>query len=155
MVADGLSRFERLNTEWTLPNDAFHSVLQWAGPLVVDLLASAVNHRLPRWVSLFPHLDAVACNCLGIDWNVFGAFTPSLQSASYRACCRSSRDSADSWSLSPPGNQPPRGSCFLYRDHRTTSISERSPTSSARQAVSHWPGISAKWTAFRFYAKHS
>ena len=64
VVADGLSRLEPLNTEWTLPPETFQAILRWAGPLQVDLLASPTNYRLPQWVSLFPHPDAVACNCL-------------------------------------------------------------------------------------------
>ena len=79
VVADGLSRLEPLNTEWTLPPEAFSVTLRWAGPLQVDLLASLTNYRLPQWVSLFPHPDAVACNCLSVDWNGFAsiyAFPP-------------------------------------------------------------------------------
>ena len=79
VVADGLSRLEPLNTEWTLPPEAFQAILRWAGPLQVDILASPTNYRLPQWVSLFPHPDAVACNCLNLDWNGFAsiyAFLP-------------------------------------------------------------------------------
>ena len=73
VVADGLSSLKPLNTEWTLPPEAFSAILRWAGPLQVDLLASPTNYRLLQWVSLFPHPDAVACNCLSIDWNGFAS----------------------------------------------------------------------------------
>ena len=71
VVADVLSRAEPLNTEWTLLHLAFGAVLRWAGPLEVDLMASPINHRLPRWVSAFPHPDAVAVDCRSIDWAAF------------------------------------------------------------------------------------
>ena len=58
VVADALSRAEPLNTEWTLSRLSFEAILRWAGPLEVDLMASPINHRLPRWVSAFPHPDA-------------------------------------------------------------------------------------------------
>ena len=77
VVADALSREEPLNTEWTLPElpwAAFADILRWAGPLEVDLIVSPVNHRLPRWVSPFPHSDALAVDCRSIDWNAFGSF---------------------------------------------------------------------------------
>ena len=67
VVADALSRAEPLNTEWTLPQLSFEAILRWAGPLVVDLMASPINHRLPRWVSAFPHPDALAVDCRSID----------------------------------------------------------------------------------------
>ena len=71
VVADGLSHFAPLNTEWTLPLESLHAILRWAGPLQVDLSASATNLCLSLWVSLFSHPDAVGCNCLAIDWNDF------------------------------------------------------------------------------------
>ena len=74
VVADALSREEPLNTEWTLPQAAFADILRWAGPLEVDMMASPVNHRLPCWVSSFPHPDALAVDCRSIDWNAFGSF---------------------------------------------------------------------------------
>ena len=60
----GGRRPKPLNTEWTLPLESLQTILRWASPLQVDLLASTTSHRLPLWVSLFPHLDAVGCNCL-------------------------------------------------------------------------------------------
>ena len=71
VVADGLSCLEPANTEWTLPKNAFQAILRWAGPPQVDIMASAANHQLPLWVSPFPHPYAIACDCLGIDWNAF------------------------------------------------------------------------------------
>ena len=67
----GIRRPEPLNTEWTLPLESLQAILRWAGPLQMDLLASSMNHRLLLWVSLFPHPDALGCNCLAIDWNNF------------------------------------------------------------------------------------
>ena len=69
VVADALSREETLNTEWTLPHSAFNDVLPWASLLEVDQMVSPVNHHLPRWVSSFPHPDALAVDCQSIDWN--------------------------------------------------------------------------------------
>ena len=42
-------------------------------------MASATNYRLPQGVFPFPHPDAMACNCLNLDWNGFDsiyAFPP-------------------------------------------------------------------------------
>ena len=73
LVADALSQVDPLNTEWTLPTLAFEDVLRWAGPLEVDLMASPVNHRLPKWVSAFPHPGALAVDCRSFDWAAFGS----------------------------------------------------------------------------------
>ena len=70
VVADALSCEDPLNTEWTLPQPVFVVVYRWAGLLDVDLMASPVNHCLPRCVS-FPHPDALAVDCQSIDWNAF------------------------------------------------------------------------------------
>ena len=69
VVADALSRVDPLNTEWTLPQTAFEDVLRWAGLLEVDLMACPVNHRLPKWVSAFPHPEALAVDCESFDWS--------------------------------------------------------------------------------------
>ena len=71
VVADALSRVEPLSTEWTLPTPAFDAVYCWAGSLAVDLMAFPVNQRLPRWVSPFPHPDALAVDSQSINWNTF------------------------------------------------------------------------------------
>ena len=73
MVANALSWVDPLNTEWTLPTSAFEDILRWAGPLEVDLMASLVNHRLPKWVSAFPHPGALAVDCQSFDWAAFGS----------------------------------------------------------------------------------
>ena len=55
VVADGLSRFEPLNTEWTLPLESLHAILQWTGPLQV------------RWISWPRQRNIISCSAaLGI-----------------------------------------------------------------------------------------
>ena len=152
VVADGLSRLEPLNTEWTLPPEAFSAILRWAGPLLVDLLASPTNHRLPQWVSLFPHPDAVACNCLSIDWNGFAsiyAFPPVGLIPTLLPLIRGYRGRLVL--VAPWDSRAPWLPLLLQqaRDHlhlRTT------PYQFCGQGqVFHRLGTSARWTAFLFY----
>ena len=154
VVADGLSRLKPLNTEWTLPPEAFSAILRWAGPLQVDLLVSLTNYRLPQWVSLFPHPDAVACNCLSIDWNGFASIyafplvglIPTLLPLIRGYRCR--LDLVAPWDPQAPWLP------FLLqqaRDHlhlRTTPFQF-----CGRGQVFHRLGTSARWTEFFFFAK--
>ena len=146
VVADGLSCLEPLNTEWTLPPEAFSAILRWAGPLQVDLLASPTNYRLPQWVSLFPHPDAVACNCLSIDWNGFDsiyAFPPVGLIPTLLPLIRGYRGRlvlvAPWWPLLL---QQARD----YLHLRTTPFQF-----CGRGQVFHRLGTSARWIAFLFY----
>ena len=156
VVADGLSRLEPLNTEWTLPPEAFQAVLRWAGPLQVDLLASPTNYRLPQWVSLFPHPDAVACNCLSFDWNGFAsiyAFPPVGLIPTLLPLIRGYRGRLV---LVAPWDPHAPWLPFLLqhaRDHlhlRTTPFQL-----CGRGQVFHRLGTSARWTAFLFCVEHS
>ena len=151
VVADGLSRLEPLNTEWTLPPEAFSAILRWAGPLQVDLLASPTNHRLPQWVSLFPHPDAVACNCLSIDWNGFAsiyAFPPVGLIPTLLPLIRGYRGCLvlvapwDSWAPWLP---------LLLQHARDHLHLRTTPYQFCGQGqVFHRLGTSARWTAFLF-----
>ena len=156
VVADGLSRLEPLNTEWTLPPEAFQAIVRWAGPLQVDLLASPTNYRLPQWVSLFPHPDAVACNCLSFDWNGFAsiyAFPPVGLIPTLLPLIRGYRGRLV---LVAPWDPHAPWLPFLLqhaRDHlhlRTTPFQL-----CGRGQVFHRLGTSARWTAFLFCVEHS
>ena len=141
VVADALSREEPLNTEWTLPRAAFADVLRWSGPLEVDLMASPVNHRLPRWVSPFPHPDALAVDCRSIDWNAFRSFYlfphPAMlpQLLHLILSCMSQRVVVVPWR--------PHHLHLLVTPYQQTGVG----------IVLHSSGPSAHWTALLFCAR--
>ena len=151
VVADGLRCLEPLNTEWTLPPEAFSAILRWADPLQVDLLASPTNYRLPQWVSLFPHPDAVACNCLSIDWNGFAsiyAFPPVGLIPTLLPFIRGYRGRLV---LVAPWDPQAPWLLFLLQQARDHLHLRTTPYQFCGQGqVFHRLGTSARWTAFLF-----
>ena len=69
VLADSLSRAAPLESEWTLDKASFQFVLGKVPDLQVDLFATALNHRLPLYVS--PNVDsrATAMDAMTLDWN--------------------------------------------------------------------------------------
>lgn len=68
ILADALSRIHPVPTEWTLPDEVFQTILQWHGPLQVDLMATRNNSRLPHFVSPLPHPEASGIDVLQTNW---------------------------------------------------------------------------------------
>lgn len=65
--ADRLSR-ENDSTDWTLQTDAFQELDARFGPHTIDLFASAVNARTPRFYARWLCPDALGVNALYYDW---------------------------------------------------------------------------------------
>ncbi|XP_069191191.1 uncharacterized protein [Procambarus clarkii] len=72
VIADGLSRFIPLPTEWTVDDASFHWLCQTYGQPEVDLFASAWSRRLPLYVAPFPDCEAVAVDAFQQDWSRWG-----------------------------------------------------------------------------------
>ena len=154
VVADALSREAPLNTEWTLPQAAFADILRWEGPLEVNLMASPVNHRLPRWVSPFPHPDALAVDCRSIDWNTFGSFylfpPPAMlpQLLHLILSCRSRRVVVIPWRPHNPSFPPLLQGAD---DHLHLLVTPYQQMGAG--IVFHSSGPSTRWTALLFCAR--
>ena len=76
--ADALSRRHYSDHEWMLNNDMFSKLCKIFPGLTIDLFASILNHRLPRYVSWGPDSQAVSVDAFNISWKgeKFYAFTP-------------------------------------------------------------------------------
>ena len=154
VVADALSRSEPLNTEWTLPQLSFGAILRWAGPLEVDLMASPINHRLPRWVSAFPHPDAMAVDCRSIDWAAFRSlylFPPlaMLPQLLHRILeCPARLVVVVPWKPHEPWFPPLLQGAVSHLHLRTTLFQQ-----TGSGTVWHSSGTSARWTALLFCGK--
>ena len=79
VIADGLSRRDQIqNTEWSLSPKIFHQITQiWELPQI-DLFATSLNTKLPRYVSPIPDKKAWAVDALNIPWEdlIAYAFPP-------------------------------------------------------------------------------
>jgi len=71
IAADALSRDTLQPTEWTLSQYAFEKLQQWHGKLEVDLMATPLNNKLPRFICPFQHPLAEEVDAMTIDWNKF------------------------------------------------------------------------------------
>ena len=72
VAADALSREEVLSGEWELSEETFKSLLfQHGQNLQVDLFASPLNHKLPKYFCPFSYPGALAQDALAQDWNLF------------------------------------------------------------------------------------
>ena len=76
--ADALSRRRYSDHEWMLNNDVFSRLCKIFPGLTIDLFASVLNHRLPRYVSWGPDSQAVSVDTFNISWKgeKFYAFPP-------------------------------------------------------------------------------
>ena len=154
VVADALSCAEPLNTEWTLPQLSFGAILRWAGPLEVDLMASPINHRLPRWVSAFPHPDALAVDCRSIDWAAFRSlylFPPSAmlpQLLHQMLECPTRLVVVVPWKPHEPWFPPLLQGAVSHLHLRTTPFQL-----TGSGTVWHSSGTSARWTTLLFCGK--
>ena len=69
VIADSLSRKGPVSTEWTLDDLSFHLINSLRPPPEVDLFATALNNRLPTYVSPVQDPKAVAVDTFLLDWN--------------------------------------------------------------------------------------
>ena len=67
--ADALSRSETSSVEWSLDPDAFTDLIDLYGLPDVDLFASALNHRLPLYITRTTVTPAGGPDALLEDWN--------------------------------------------------------------------------------------
>ncbi|KAK2548065.1 hypothetical protein P5673_031834 [Acropora cervicornis] len=76
--ADALSRRHYSDHEWMLNNDMFSRLCKIFPGLTIDLFASILNHRLPRYVSWGPDSQAFSVDAFDISWKgqKFYAFPP-------------------------------------------------------------------------------
>ena len=58
--ADFLSRKINDNIEWTLDQNCFEFICSKLGKPTIDMFASRINKKLPRYISFMPDAEAVA-----------------------------------------------------------------------------------------------
>lgn len=66
--ADEGSRISNPDTEWELANHAFNLVIKKLGNPTIDLFASRINKKCPRYCSWERDPDAAAINAFTISW---------------------------------------------------------------------------------------
>ena len=74
--ADILSRKINDNIEWTLDQDSFDDICIKFGNPSIDLFASRINKKLPRYISFLPDAEAVAINAFHHKWEEFAYIFP-------------------------------------------------------------------------------
>ena len=75
VLADLQSRpHQVLSTEWTLHHSVFARLLTHFPAVEIDLFATRLNHRLPRFVSPFPDPQAVDSDALTMSWSGLQAY---------------------------------------------------------------------------------
>ena len=81
VLADSLSRFKPLSTEWQLDPTLFSHLRHLLPTLSIDLFGTCRNTQLPRFPSPFPDESAVLVEALSHPWDFPGvmyAFPPLL-----------------------------------------------------------------------------
>ena len=78
IVADRESRVLPPETEWELNNSDFRSLVERFGNFEIDLFATNINNKCPKFVSWFKDPESVAIDALTISWKsfYFYAFPP-------------------------------------------------------------------------------
>ena len=76
--ADRESRTFNDNTEWSLKENIFHSIVETYGMPSIDLFASRINRKVPRYVSWRPDPEAQFVDAFSCSWSQeqFYAFPP-------------------------------------------------------------------------------
>ena len=74
LLADFLSRGQCLPSEWTLNQEVFNHLNSIWAPLEIDLFATSLNHRLPRYCSRVRDREAVALNAFSLHWENFRGY---------------------------------------------------------------------------------
>ena len=72
--ADKLSRSLNENTEWALSKEMFKKLIEHFPGLEIDLFASHLNNKLPRYVSWLSDAKATYCDAFSLDWSKFYAY---------------------------------------------------------------------------------
>ena len=73
--ADEKSRvFTSITSEWSLPQDIFNNLLEMAPDMSIDLFASHLNAKLPRFCSWTPTPGCCHCDAFTYDWDLFVPF---------------------------------------------------------------------------------
>lgn len=67
--ADAESRTENDDTEWSLDTNIFNTIRETFPELTVDLFASRLNNKLPKYVSRRPDPNAFAIDAFSLTWN--------------------------------------------------------------------------------------
>ena len=67
--ADFESRNFSSSSEWCLDKNVFSAIMKKLGHCQVDLFASRLNHRLPKYVSMLPDPNACAVDAFYYDWS--------------------------------------------------------------------------------------
>lgn len=76
--ADAESRTENDDTEWSLNANIFNTIHETFPGLTVDLFASRLNNKLPKYVSGKPDPNAFAIDAFSLTWdnNFYFMFPP-------------------------------------------------------------------------------
>ena len=74
--ADFLSRKINDNIEWTLDHNCFEFICAKLGKPTIDMFASRINTRLPRYISFMPDAEAIAINAFHHKWEEFAYIFP-------------------------------------------------------------------------------
>ena len=72
--ADRLSRMLNETTEWSLEPRYFRVIGDRFPGLDIDLFASYLNNKLPRYVSWMSDKNAEFCDAFSLDWSMFYAY---------------------------------------------------------------------------------
>ena len=69
--ADTASRVYQHDLEWSIPDEVFKTICQKWGTPDIDLFASRLNHKVPKYCSWKPDPYAFAIDAFSIDWTDF------------------------------------------------------------------------------------
>ena len=69
--ADALSREFNINLEWTLNDTEFSSLCKDYGQPDMDLFATRLNKKLPKYYSYYPDPEAIGINAFAHKWSGF------------------------------------------------------------------------------------
>ena len=75
-TADILSRKLNHNIEWSLHAEVFDQICRHFGTPDIDLFASRINHKLPRYVAYKPDPHAQAIDAFAHKWDLFSYIFP-------------------------------------------------------------------------------
>ena len=73
-IADALSRLQDSKLEWSLNDDTVKLVWTRLGVPEVDLFATALNHKLPKYCSLIPHPCVWRVDALSVTWSYMSVY---------------------------------------------------------------------------------
>ena len=75
--ADGLSRIENLDTEWSIPQSVFSALCTYFGTPEVDMFASRINTKLDKYFSWRPDPSSLVTDAFSVGWgDIYGYVFP-------------------------------------------------------------------------------